>query len=216
MTAAERPPLATRERWRALLQRTAPRADPDRSYDQLAAHYGDPGRHYHTLTHIAACLADFDASRTLAHRPDAVELALWTHDVIYDSRSAENEAQSADWAAVLLEAGGADPDLVRDVRRLVLATRHAEPAAPGDGRLIADIDLAVLGASAPEFDAYEGAIRREYAWVPEPDFRRGRAAVLSRLLAWPRIYGTAGFYDRLETAARRNLERSLARLRNAG
>ena len=55
-------------------------------------------------------------------------------------------------------------------------------------------------------------MRREYAFLPEPDWRRGRSRVLRMFLDLPRIYLTDAFHDRLEARARRNLAGALARL----
>ena len=80
-----------------------------------------------------------------------------------------------------------------------------------DEQLIADIDLSILGKPLEEFDAYERAIRREYAHVIEHDFAAGRARFLRGLLARPRIYATEAFARRYEDSARRNLGRSVER-----
>ena len=96
-----------------------------------------------------------------------------------------------------------------------MATRHdapAQDAAPHaiDARLIADIDLAILGADADEFDCYEAAIRREYAAVPPETFRAGRTAILRRFLNRRAIYSTDEFRSLYEARARTNLARSVA------
>ena len=63
---------------------------------------------------------------------------------------------------------------------------------------------AVLAAEPTAYGAYAAAIRREYAHVPEPLWRAGRAAVLERFLARERIYGSRAFAP-LEASARSNL-----------
>ena len=75
-----------------------------------------------------------------------------------------------------------------------------------------DLDLQILGAPAKKFKAYEAAVRREYAHVDDAAWRIGRAAVLQRFAARPRLYFSAFFGERLEERARENLRRSLARL----
>jgi len=55
-------------------------------------------------------------------------------------------------------------------------------------------------------------VRKEYAWVPEPDYRSGRAAVLRSFLDRPRIFSTRAFAERYEAHARSNIQRALARV----
>ena len=77
---------------------------------------------------------------------------------------------------------------------------------------LVDIDLGILGQDAEQFAAYDQAIRREYHWVPEPQYRSGRAAVLRGFLARPNIYHTPTFRQRYEHQARCNLGAALRQL----
>jgi predicted metal-dependent HD superfamily phosphohydrolase len=76
-----------------------------------------------------------------------------------------------------------------------------------------DMDLSILGATAADFDAYEAGVRHEYREIPEALFRAGRAAILEGFLARERLYFSDWGRARFEAAARDNLKRSIARLR---
>jgi predicted metal-dependent HD superfamily phosphohydrolase len=202
-----------RSRFRALCARLGSAARADAVFTELSAHYGASARRYHTLGHIADCLAVANGVRHLAVDADLVEFALWAHDVIYDPRRSDNERLSAEWARRSLVDIGAPLAFGQDAYALVIATTHAAPPAAGDAQLVCDIDLSILAASAERFDAYERAIREEYAWVPEPIFRSRRAEVLEQFLARPAIFSSGALGDKVEAAARSNLMRSLAVLR---
>jgi len=180
--------------------------------DELFTRYAEPHRVYHTAQHLEECSKHFQQARRLAGDPGAVQIALWFHDAIYDTRSPDNEDQSAAWAVRVLAGVGAPITLQNLVRGMILATKHNAAPDSLDAALTVDIDLAILGASATRFDEYEAQVRQEYDWVPEEAFRRARAKILREFLARPRIYFTAFFYDRLEVPARANLLRSVAGL----
>lgn len=141
-----------------------------------------------------------------------IQVALWFHDAIYDTRSPHNEERSAAWATEVLAAAGASPQAQLRVRELVLATRHNAEPESADARLTVDIDLSILGAPPARFDEYEAQVRREYSWVPDPAFGQARAKILREFLARPSVYATEFFRECLEARARSNLARSLARL----
>jgi predicted metal-dependent HD superfamily phosphohydrolase len=186
---------------------------PDsRTLAELLERYTEPQRAYHTLQHLGECFAAFDSSRGLAERPGEVAIALWFHDAIYDSHSAENEARSAAWAEAVVLAASGGKEVGSRVRDLILATRHLQVPEPGDQALLLDIDLAILGADADRFEEYEAQVRREYAWVPEAAYRVNRVRLLAGFLARPHIYTTSYFSERLEGRARANLRRSITRL----
>ena len=201
------------QRWRATWDTLAwtPRATLG---DELLARYAEPHRAYHTQEHLGECFVTFATVRGLAHHPGEIELALWFHDAVYYPQRDDNEALSAEWLVREVRAAGAPPDAGERMRAMVLATRHHEPPATAEAALLVDVDLAILGAAPARFDEYELQIRREYAWVPEPEFCSARAAILARMLARPRLFTTDVLAARFELAARANLARSLARLRS--
>jgi predicted metal-dependent HD superfamily phosphohydrolase len=175
--------------------------------------YRSPDRHYHNLQHIHDCLREFEPIRGECEDAEAVELAIWFHDFIYDPTRHDNEARSAEAAARELSALGAPADLIRRVEHLILATRHTAEPTDTDAKVLVDIDLSILGRPIDDFDRYEAAIRGEYAHVPDEAFAQGRAAVLRRFLDRPTIYTTRRFRERYEAVARKNLIRSLAHWR---
>ncbi len=204
--------VASVERWQALWKRLGGTGPLERWHEVLTACYSAPGRHYHTLDHLEACLTLFDEWRGLAERPDEVELALWTHDVIWEPLATDSELLSAGWVRQVGVVAGVDETVLRRVGDLILATTHAAPAPGGDAALVQDIDLAILGADPTRFAAYESAIAAEYAVVPATAFRTGRARVLQEFLARPTLYQTAEGRARYEVGARQNLTQALKRL----
>lgn len=185
---------------------------PARALPDLLARYAEPHRAYHTAQHLAECFQLFAEVRDLAQQPGELALALFFHDAIWDPHAHDCEARSAALARACLCAAGAAASSSEAVATLILATRHAAEPSPGDATLLVDVDLAILGAAPARFREYEAQVRREYAWVAEPQFRLGRAAILRRFLDRPHLYGTPVVRDRLEAQARANLRESLARL----
>jgi predicted metal-dependent HD superfamily phosphohydrolase len=184
---------------------------------ELVSAYTAPGRYYHELRHIEALLRLADACAGAIMDRDAVEAAIWFHDAVYDARRSDNEERSAALAVARL-TGATDEGRIARIAAMIRATAgHAMPdfadaAAGRDCALFLDMDLAILGSPAADFDAYEAAVRREYDWVTEPQWKLGRRAVLAQFLARPAIYATAHFHASHEAAARCNLARAIGRL----
>ncbi|MEU1585817.1 metal-dependent phosphohydrolase [Micromonospora sp. NPDC005710] len=205
------------DRWRAAARGAGARPDQDitRAGEQLIVRWREPHRHYHTLAHLTAVLDVVDQHADLATRADPVRLAAWFHDAVYDPRAAgdANERDSAALAGSALTGLGVPAPTVAEVRRLVLLTA-GHTVAPGDrdGALLCDADLAVLAAPPAQYERYAAAIRREYAHVPEPAFRAGRAAVLTGLLALPALFRSPPLASGWEEPARDNVRRELADL----
>ena len=175
----------------------------------LCSLYSQPGRAYHNLDHVAAMLDIVSQCEGLLYEPLEVRLAVWFHDYVYDPRRKDNEEQSAAYMTVIFDHerwAFLRPRLTE----MILATKtHRARWGDTDCQVLLDADLAILGASADEYDRYTRAIREEYAWVPEADYRAGRHRVLQSFLDRERLYHTATLFEHYEQAARTNLRREI-------
>ena len=182
--------------------------------NELIARYSEPHRRYHTMVHIEDCLAQVAASTDMDESQRALmDAAIWFHDAIYDATRSDNEAESARLAAERLTAEGAPPAFIDEVVRLILLTAgHSVQAGDAIGARLVSIDLSILGAEPDRYDAYAAAVREEYAYVPEPLYRAGRAAILGRFLESEALFGDPIWAGRYETQARSNLTREIAAL----
>ncbi|UNO40428.1 hypothetical protein [Streptomyces sp. MST-110588] len=184
--------------------------DPAPYADNLLARWAEPQRRYHTTEHLTAALDRIDELAEHADDLNVVRLAAWFHDAVYRPDRSENEERSAALAERALPELGASDAQTAEVARLVRLTATHDPA-PGDrnGEVLCDADLAVLAGSPERYAAYAAAVREEYGFVPDADFREGRAAVLRQLLALERLFRTPVGYEQWEHTARRNLATEL-------
>lgn len=178
----------------------------------LVAHYSEPHRAYHNLTHIAEVLGWFDvvADEVGWDAPVDVYLAILFHDAIYDPAAphGDNETRSAKLAQ-RHGARGHTAELI------LLTARHGKLSRAEidrDAAHFLDCDTAILGSAPDVFDAYDAAIAAEYSHVPPDAYRVGRRSFLDKMRVRPRIFLSDFFHDRLHAAARANLERAIARL----
>ncbi len=158
-------------------------------WSALVAAWSEPHRRYHDLAHLAAVLGLVGQLQG-ATDPDAVRLAAWYHDVVYDPTRQDNEEISAQRARAGLR--GLVPDeRIAEVERLVRLTARHDPE-PGDanGAVLCDADLAVLAGPPDAYAAYASAVREEYRHLSDEEFTAGRIAVLESLLALPVLYRT--------------------------
>ncbi len=177
--------------------------------------YSEAGRAYHNLGHALRVLQD---AKRLAHRfgvddYGAVQWAALLHDVVYDTRGRDNEAESAEFAVRWGRALGVLPETCTRAGEIIRATQtHALPVGLPDAALVLDADLAILASPPDDYEAYRKAIRREYAWVPEADWVTGRRRVLLSFLEREQIYFLPQVRDYREAAARANIARELTGL----
>ena len=186
--------------------------------DDLSRRWGGEDRGYHDTEHLDEVLGRL-------HELDAVTpatvLAAWFHDAVYRGRAGHDERESADLAVRVLTDLRVDDAGARRVADLVLVTADHVPA-PGDDEAAAlcDADLAVLASDPERYRRYVAGVRHEYRRVPGPLFRRGRSAVLRRLLDRARdpehpdgpLFRTERSRARWTGAAVANLEAELASL----
>ena len=184
------------------------------AFSKITEQYQIPERFYHTFTgHIAFCIQELrNVPAPLLFDKNAVAMALFLHDVIMNFHASDNEKKSAEFARELFSQIGAPEKFGKKVAELILATKHDVIAKNCDARIVADIDLAILGQDCQTFDEYEKNVRKEYSFVPEDIFKKERAKLLRHFLNRPSIFSTHYFQRRYGKKARQNLERSIAQL----
>lgn len=184
-------------------------------YAQLIELYGEPHRHYHTLDHIRHCLGEFDQAATEMEDSDAVELALWFHDAIYQPGAKDNERRSAElferWSQ-----GRAESVFRRRVWDLILITTHRELPRQPDERFIVDIDLSGFGLSWDECERDGRRIRAECANLADEDYYPGHLRFLRSLRDRPTFFFTEFFRQRYERIACENVRRIITELQARG
>jgi len=210
--------------WTLDVRTLAPRAHDDavaRTGADLLARWSEPGRRYHGTTHLVEmfwALEDLEGAGEIGDREACLaRLAAWFHDAVYDPRAlpGANEADSASYALTALRPLALSAAEIRAVENLVRMTDGHD--APADDPLTSsfhDADLWILSAPQERFDAYCAQVREEYAFVPQDAYRAGRTAVLRPFTLRETIYRTAHARHHWEQAARVNLARELARLRD--
>ncbi|MFE7839911.1 hypothetical protein ACFU53_28785 [Streptomyces sp. NPDC057474] len=181
--------------------------------DNLIERWAEPQRKYHTLDHLVAVLDRVEVLEEHAADADLVRLAAWFHDAVYLPERSENEERSARIAERALTEAGVPEAKVAEVARLVRLTVTHDPADDDpNGQVLCDADLAILASEPDAYAAYAAAVREEYGFVPDEDFRAGRAAVLRQLLDLPRLFRTPYGERAWEGRARENLRAELAGL----
>ncbi len=183
------------------------------TFTGIAAAYCEPGRYYHTLEHIGQVLTTIDNMPGPLQNPAAVKFAAWFHDVIYDSRAKDNEERSAQYAEDVLRSLAIPADIIEATCRLILCTKsHQAERGDSDAQILLDADLSILGTEPNRYQQYAQAIRQEYGWVPDLEYRAGRKQVLQKFLQRARLFFTPAMFEKAEPQARRNLQAEIEAL----
>jgi predicted metal-dependent HD superfamily phosphohydrolase len=199
--------------WLALGRRIGARDDVAGAGANLLGRWAEPHRAYHDLAHLDEVLTRVDLLADAADDADAVRLAAWFHDAVYDPKATDNEERSAWLATTMLHRLQVPEPTVARVARLVRVTAAHEVAdGDRDGAVLCDADLGVLAATAERYSTYVDGVRREYAHVDDASFARGRAAVLRGLVAHEPLFRTAYGHEHWESGARANVLAELAHL----
>lgn len=203
-------------RFRGLWSRLGADATPDEEYKKLLDIYLQGHRVYHSLSHIVAAINEHEKAKHLMERPDEVLFALFYHDSVMKKMSRVDEERSGQLAYSTAKNALLPEEFAVNVRNLCIDTKHNAIPQTNDGRIIIDIDLSILGKPTFEFNRYERAIRQEYSWVPEQQFKEVRRGILEKFLKRAEnheLYLTDFFRDNYESRAITNLQSSIDALR---
>lgn len=200
-------------------------------FEKLSKNHGDPQRHYHTLMHLEEIFLYLDLLKQkqfieegipmTAFDDEAIVLATFFHDAIYDVQSSTNEEDSAELFREYVReqsAGGIKMQngLEAFVLLCIIATKSHQVAADNSPTLslFLDLDMAVLGKENRAYFIYASLIRKEYHFVAHDVYCEKRADVLEDFLKQPAIYGSQAMIDAFEQRARDNMRSEIEVLRS--
>lgn len=228
-------------------------ARPDisvRWFEKLCQYHTERQRSYHTLMHLEEMFLYFDIFKkyqasSSSHEgegrllppilsrqeEDAIVLATFFHDAVYNVHSSTNEEDSATLFQQYMkefysnnnsnnnnnnsdESAGLQ-QLEASVTRLILATKHhvVTMEDPFCLAFFLDLDMAVLGKETNAYLKYASLIRCEYSHVPHDVYCERRAEILENFLTQQQIFGTQAMLEAFEQQARDNLAREIEILR---
>jgi len=182
-----------------------------RLWEDVADHYSEVARHYHTIKHLEVLTNELMEVKEQLSNWNLVVFAIAFHDIIYNPLKNDNEEKSADHAAKLL-FGLLDGQSLERCRYMIIATKKHELNDDADINYFIDADLSILGASSDKYQIYTKQIRKEYKFYPDFIYNQGRQKVLKHFLAMKQIYKTDYFFNKYESQARTNLNTELEKL----
>ena len=180
--------------------------------DMVIQKYKD--RPYHNMDHIIHCFEELEwFLNNSEEKMDVsdVALAIIAHDIIYGAKQAESDEElSAKWLKDYLnELGVERPNAVE----IVLSTAHflgKYPVNTPEKELMSSIDLAILGQQEDIYDKYTQGVRKEYSFVNDLDYAKGRIQAMDSLMK-NKLYLTKVF-EKYEEKAKRNVQKEKNKL----
>jgi predicted metal-dependent HD superfamily phosphohydrolase len=179
---------------------------------EIEEHYTEKHRAYHTLAHLQSLLNELSPVRSQIRDHDAVQFALFYHDIIYKASSSDNESQSAKLAVKRMKVINIPEHMIMKCAELIIATKKHEEHSDKDINLFTDADLSILGQPWNAYEEYIKQIRKEFSIFPDLLYKPGRKRSLTHFLDMPRIYKTEWFFNKYEYQARSNIRKEVSML----
>lgn len=185
----------------------------DSLLEQVFTAYSNNSRFYHNLEHIAHCLqelqwceANYKLSSNLIEQ---LTIGLLCHDIIYnsDNKETSDEEQSATWFESFARKIGHDNESTNIIANMIRKTAYLSgkvKAETSEEKLLCSIDLSILAQSSKVYNWYSKMVRKEYSFVSDEDFHKGRITVLETLVKNDRLY-LHEYYQHYEQRAKKNL-----------
>lgn len=191
----------------------------------LSVLYAQKHRHYHDITHVMNCLAEFEAYRkdnidsVSSDEAYAVTASIRYHDAVYNPYSTANEFESSNLVPYATPFSA-------EVRKIVQLTKEHLTTLNWDrlpvllskdwirsAQIMLDIDLVGFGKSWQEYKRNGDNIRKEYYNTSDEEFFKGRLnflnAMQKRMIDSGSIYYTPYFHNNYNLRARSNIQEDI-------
>jgi len=182
--------------------------------NKLTEKYNENHRYYHNLSHIKSMYDSLSNFKDKIDNNESIFYAIWFHDIIYNTKSFDNEERSSDYAKNMLSDFKISAIIIRKVIQLILITKNHCPAENSfDEKIFLDSDLSILGQNKDKYKVYMESIRKEFHWVDDKNYNASRINILNNFLKRPTIYFTDEFRNLYESVARQNIQEEISYLK---
>lgn len=182
----------------------------EKCFSEIVKQYDASGRYYHNFLHLEALYIELGPYLSEIENTDALLMALFYHDAVYNTLRSNNEEKSAQLAQQKMHQLGFPTVDIHLCYQMILATKAHRISPNKDINLFTDADLSILGKSSEQYRDYVRYIRREYRYYPDFLYLPARKKVLQHFLKMPHIYKTVTFREKYELPARFNIAEELA------
>ncbi len=186
---------------------------------ELTTLLSERSRVYHNFQRIQMMLRDLTSfvesskQELSENQIDAIKLAIWFHQAVYDAYSRTNEEDSVELFASWFDSiedkkcDNDEKELFSNVVNMILTSKNPEKY---DGTNLAmevflDLDRAVLGKPMYIYKTYFQSISLELYNTTLKVFSTRRSHFIEKLLKRKSIYRTKYFQDKYEKTAKENL-----------
>ena len=177
---------------------------------EIVNQYSGCERYYHNLIHLNQVFYHLSLVKDEINHWDSCLFALFYHDIIYNTKSNDNEEQSALYVMKVLREINVAEEVIEQSCLIIRATKTHHVANDNDIDFFTDSDLTILGQSWKDYQIYAKQIRMEYNYYEDDVYFEGRKKVLQHFLSMNRIYKSNFFFNMYESNAKENLMLELA------
>ncbi|KXX72463.1 hypothetical protein [Flammeovirga sp. SJP92] len=183
----------------------------EKNWLEIEKAYSSPKRKYHNLKHIENMMIELKEVENDIENKEAVVLAIYYHDIIYNPLKNNNELKSAELAVKRLAELGIDKIIIKECERHIISTKSHEATSSMDSNYLIDIDMAILGKEWSTYQEYMEGVRAEYSIYPDFIYNKGRKKVLNHFLNGD-LFLTSTFQKKYEDQAQKNIKNEIALL----
>lgn len=202
--------------WYPGIRRRDTEVDIDNKFIKQVFHEGiypayTENRYYHTFRHIFYMLDNIKDFELPPKDRILLELAIWFHDLVYDTTFDKNEQYSANAFEEFGKEIGLKKKYIRQVKSLIMITTHKKLPLTKLEKIICDLDLREFVSDRQELNAVE--VRKEYSHLSDEEWEKSRTEFVESMLGKRHIYHTKRYRHMLEDQARLNLAKEIEHIK---
>jgi len=163
----------------------------ERALKELPFRWSEKTRSYHNVNHLVNIIEDIGENPNFkslyVYEKQALLLAAFFHDVIYDPKKSNNEDESIRYFKASYTGGNGQ--MLKLVTDLIETTKHRKRPVNNLKRIFWDADNAKFKGSYEEFLKIEKQLEKEYSFESKKSYKEKRLKFLEQNMG---LFGSVG------------------------